>query len=58
MSSGLIRNITLTGKAYAYRAMLTQKAMNWPLEPLRYCGFYAINAISEKLDRRDDPIVG
>lgn len=53
---GQIASDMLTGKDYAYRAMFTQKAIHWPIEPLRYCMFYAVAAISELLDRRDDPI--
>ncbi|MBW1683813.1 MAG: FAD-binding oxidoreductase [Deltaproteobacteria bacterium] len=53
---GQIASDMLTGKDYAYRAMFTQKALNWPIEPLRYGMFYTVAAISEMLDRRDDPI--
>jgi gamma-glutamylputrescine oxidase len=45
----------LTGKDYAHRGMFTQKAPNWPIEPLRYGMFYAVTAISELMDRWDDP---
>jgi glycine/D-amino acid oxidase-like deaminating enzyme len=52
---GQIASDMLTGKDYAYRAMFTQKALNWPVEPLRYGLFHAVAAISTLLDRRDDP---
>ena len=52
---GQIASDMLEGRDYAYRAMFTQKALNWPIEPLRYGFFHAIAAISGMLDRRDDP---
>jgi glycine/D-amino acid oxidase-like deaminating enzyme len=52
---GQIASDMLMGKDYAYRGMLTQKALNWPIEPLRYGVFHAVAATSELLDRRDDP---
>jgi glycine/D-amino acid oxidase-like deaminating enzyme len=55
---GQIASDMLTGKDYAHRAMFTQKAPSWPIEPLRYCMFYAVTAISELLDRWDDPDAG
>jgi glycine/D-amino acid oxidase-like deaminating enzyme len=55
---GRIASDMLTGKDYAYRAMFTQKAPNWPIEPLRFGVFHAVAAISELLDRRDDPGAG
>lgn len=55
---GQIASDMLLGRDYAYRAMFTQKALNWPIEPLRYGVFHAVAAISEMLDRRDDPTAG
>ncbi len=55
---GRIASDMLTGKDYAYRAMFTQRALNWPIEPFRYGVFHAVAGISELLDRRDDPSVG
>jgi glycine/D-amino acid oxidase-like deaminating enzyme len=55
---GRIASDMLTGKDYAYRGMFTQKALNWPVEPLRYGVFHAVAAVSELLDRRDDPTAG
>jgi hypothetical protein len=55
---GRIASDMLAGKDYAYRAMFTQRALNWPVEPLRYGVFHAVAAISELLDRRDDPDSG
>jgi glycine/D-amino acid oxidase-like deaminating enzyme len=51
---GQIASDMLVGKDYAYRTMFTQKAPNWPIEPLRYGVFHVVAAISELLDRRDD----
>ncbi len=55
---GQIASDMLEGRDYAYRAMFTQKALNWPIEPLRYGVFHAIAAISGMLDRWDDPTAG
>jgi hypothetical protein len=53
---GKIASDMLMGKDYAYRRMFTQSALNWPVEPLRYGVFHAVSAVSEMLDRRDDPL--
>ena len=53
---GRIASDMMMGKDYAHQNMLTQKAMNWPVEPLRYCGFYALAGVSNMMDRLDDPL--
>ena len=39
---GQIPSDMLEGRDYAYRAIFTQKALNWPIEPLRYRVFHEL----------------
>jgi len=55
---GQIASDMLMGKDYAYQNMFTQKAMNWPVEPIRYSMFYALSGVSNMMDRMDDPLSG
>ena len=49
---GQIASDMVEGKDYRYQSMFTQNSMNWPLEPLRYIGFYAMDMISRLVDYR------
>lgn len=53
---GQIASDMLMGKSYSYQSMFTQRPPNWPVEPLRYCGFYLLGGVSRILDRLDDPL--